>query len=303
MRHNWARREAIWAYLLLALPPVLIYWAVTAYPAIFSVALSMTDYNGGKIFGGTRPINFVGLKVYLRMFQDPYFWIALKNNLYIVAVSVFGQIPLGFLFAYAIHRRLVRFRDFFQTLIYLPSVISTIVIGILWQAFFSPYGALTEIIRHFKPGWINMIFLNPRLAIAAVLFVILWMYTGLYMIIFLANLQKISPEIIEAAKIDGASESQLIRYVILPSLSGVFVTSSILAISGSLRSFDLVFAMTAGNPARRTSVLAIYMYDTAFKGLPDFPLANAISTFMIIVSLALIVVVRLVARRFGGDEG
>lgn len=303
MRHNWARREAIWAYLLLALPPVLIYWAVTAYPAVFSVALSMTDYNGGKIFGGTRPINFVGLKVYLRMFQDPYFWIALKNNLYIVAVSVFGQIPLGFLFAYAIHRRLVRFRDFFQTLIYLPSVISTIVIGILWQAFFSPYGALTEIIRHFKPGWINMIFLNPRLAIAAVLFVILWMYTGLYMIIFLANLQKISPEIIEAAKIDGASESQLIRYVILPSLSGVFVTSSILAISGSLRSFDLVFAMTAGNPARRTSVLAIYMYDTAFKGLPDFPLANAISTFMIIVSLALIVVVRLVARRFGGDEG
>lgn len=303
MRHNWARREAIWAYLLLALPPVLIYWAVTAYPAVFSVALSMTDYNGGKIFGGTRPINFVGLKHYLRMFQDPYFWIALKNNLYIVAVSVFGQIPLGFLFAYAIHRRLVRFRDFFQTLIYLPSVISTIVIGILWQAFFSPYGALTEIIRHFKPGWINMIFLNPRLAIAAVLFVILWMYTGLYMIIFLANLQKISPEIIEAAKIDGASESQLIRYVILPSLSGVFVTSSILAISGSLRSFDLVFAMTAGNPARRTSVLAIYMYDTAFKGLPDFPLANAISTFMIIVSLALIVVVRLVARRFGGDEG
>lgn len=302
MRQNWARREAIWAYLLLALPPLLIYWAVTAYPTVFSIGLSLTNYNGGKIFGGTRPIDFVGLKHYMRMFQDPYFWIALKNNLYIVAISVFGQIPLGFLFAYALHRRLVRFRDFFQTLIYLPSVISTIVIGILWQAFFSPYGALTEIMRHFKPGWINMIFLNPKLAIGAVLFVILWMYTGLYMIIFLANLQKISPEIIEAAKIDGASESQLIRHVVLPSLSGVIVTSSILAISGSLRSFDLVFAMTAGNPARRTSVLAIYMYDTAFKGAPDFPLANAISTFMIIVSLVLIVVVQLVAKRFGGDE-
>ena len=156
--------------------------------------MSLTNYNGGKIFGGTRPIDFVGLKHYMRMFQDPYFWIASKNNLYIVRVSVFGQIPLGFLFAYAIHRRLVRFRDFFQTLIYLPSVISTIVIGILWQAFFSPYGALTEIMRQFiNPGWINMIFLNPKLAIGAVLFVILWMYTGLYMIIFLANLQKISP--------------------------------------------------------------------------------------------------------------
>ncbi len=303
MRRSWARREAVWAYLALALPPLLIYWAVTAFPTAFSIGLSLTDYNGGKLIGGTRPIGFVGFRHYIRMFEDPYFWIALKNNLYIVLVSVFGQIPLGFLFAYAIHRRLVRFRGFFQTVIYLPSVISTIVIGILWQAFFSPYGALTEIVRRFiNPGWINMIFLNPRLAIAAVLFVILWMYTGLYMIIFLANLQKIPPEIIEAAKIDGASEFQLIRHVVLPSLSGVIVTSSILAISGSLRSFDLVFAMTAGNPARRTSVLAIYMFDTAFRGAPDFPLANAISTFMIIVSLLLIAVVRSAARRYGGAE-
>lgn len=295
--------EVRWAYLLLAAPPLLIYWAVTIYPAVFSFALSLTNYNGGRIFGGTRPIEFVGFTHYARMLNDPYFWIALKNNLYIVAISVFGQIPLGFIFAYVIHRKLVGLRDFFQTVIFLPSVISTIVIGILWQSFFSPYGAFTEIVRLFKPGWINMIFLNPRLAISAVLFVILWMYTGLYMIIFLANLQKVSPEIIEAAKIDGASEGQVIRHVILPSLSGVIVTTAILAISGSLKSFDLIFAMTAGNPARRTSVLAIYMYDTAFRGAPDFPLANAISTVMVIVSLILIVVVRTVGKRFGGNEG
>lgn len=302
MQRNKTRSEARWAYILLALPPLLIYLAVTAYPAIFSVFLSMTNYNGGQIFGGTRPISFVGLRHYLRMFEDPYFWIALKNNLYIVAISVFGQIPLGFIFAYALFRRMVVARDFFQTVIYLPAVISTIVIGILWQSFFSPYGAFTDIVRYFKPGWVNMIFLNPRLAIIAVLFVILWMYTGMYMIIFLANLQKISPEVIEAAQIDGASEGQIARHVIIPSLSGVFVTTSILAISGSLKSFDLIFAMTAGNPARRTSVLALYMYDTAFRGAPDFPLANAISTFMIVVSLLLIVIVRTVAKRFGGDE-
>ncbi|MFO7318590.1 MAG: sugar ABC transporter permease [Bacillota bacterium] len=297
-----ALREMRWAYALLALPPVLIYLAVTAYPAIFSVALSMTDYNGGRLFGGTRPINFVGLRHYARMFQDQYFWISLKNNLWIVAISVFGQIPLGFVIAYALHRKLVRFRDFFQTVIYLPSVISTIVIAILWQAFFSPYGALTEIIRRFfNPGWVNMIFLNPRLALSAVLFVILWMYTGIYMIIFLANLQKIPPEILEAAKIDGASEAQVVRHVVLPMMSGVIVTSAIYAIAGSLKSFDLIFAMTAGNPARRTSVLAVYMYDTAFRGAPDFPMANAVSTFMIIVSLLLIGIVLLAARWFRSD--
>lgn len=300
---NASRREAVWAYVLLALPPLLIYWAVTAYPAVFSVGLSLTNYNGGPLFGGTRPIQFVGLQHYLRMFQDPFFWISVKNNLYIVAISVFGQIPLGFIIAYVLFRKLVGMRDFYQTVIYLPAVISTIVIGILWQSFMSPYGALTQIVRYFNPLWDNMIFLNPRLAILAVLFVILWMYTGIYMIIFLANLQKVTPEIIEAAKIDGAKESQVLRHVIIPSLSGVIVTTLILAISGSLRSFDLIFAMTAGNPARRTSVLAVYMYDTAFRGAPDFPLANAISTMMIVVSLLLIVIVRAVARRFEGDEG
>jgi len=298
---NRSRSEARRAYLLLALPPLVIYLGVTAYPAIFSVVLSLTNYDGGRIFGGD-PLEFVGLRHYMRMFRDPYFWISLKNNLYIVAISVFGQIPLGFIIAYALYRKLVAARDFFQTVIYLPAVISTIVIGILWQAFFSPYGAFTAIVRYFDPNWINMIFLNPRYAIAAVLFVILWMYTGIYMIIFLANLQKISPEMIEAAKIDGAKESQIARHVIIPSLSGVFVTTSILAISGSLKSFDLIFAMTAGNPARRTSVLALYMYDSAFRGAADFPRANAISTVMIVVSLVLIAVVRLIARRFGGSE-
>ncbi|MFO7256016.1 MAG: sugar ABC transporter permease, partial [Bacillota bacterium] len=72
-------------------------------------------------------------------------------------------------------------------------------------------------------------------------------------------------------------------------------------ISGSLKSFDLIFAMTAGNPARRTSVLSLYMYDTAFRGAPDFPLANAVSTFMVMLSLGLIGIVRLLEKRLGGD--
>src|SRR5690606_23053215 len=161
-------------------------------------------------------------------FQDQYFWISLKNNLWIVAISVFGQIPLGFVIAYALHRKLVRFRDFFQTVIYLPAAIPTSGIALRWPPCSPPHGAPPALIRRFfNPGWVNMIFLNPRLALSAVLFVILWMYTGIYMIIFLANLQKIPPEILEAAKIDGASEAQVVRHVVLPMMSGVIVTSAI----------------------------------------------------------------------------
>jgi len=287
---------------MLALPAVLVYWFVVAFPTVFSITLSLTNYQGGPLFGGLNPIRFVGFTHYLRMFEDLLFWIALKNNVYIILISVFGQIPLGFILAYFIFRKLVKGRDFFQTMIYLPTVISTIIIGILWQTFFSPYGPFTEMVQRFIPGWENTMALNPRIAIIPVLFVILWAYTGTYLIIFLANLQKIDPQIIEAGKIDGANEWQVLRHIILPALSGVLVTTAILAISGSLKSFDLIYAMTRGNPARRTSVLALYMYDKAFTGAPDYPMANAISTVMVVLSLALIMIVRTVEKRFGGRE-
>lgn len=300
------KKAAFWseerrAYLMLVFPAVAIYWAVMAFPTIFSVLLSLTDYNGGPIFRANA-FNFVGISNYQRMFRDMYFWISLKNNAFIMAVSIFGQIPLGFLFAYVLHRKLVKFGDFVQTIIYLPSVISTIVIGRLWQLFFSPYGPLVTFMQKFKPGWEFTLSMNPKLAITPVLFVILWMYTGTYLIIFLANLQKIDPALIEAARIDGATEWQVLNKIILPALSGVIVTASILAISGSLKSFDLVYALTGGNPARRTSVLALYMFDYAFKHSPRYGLANAISVVMVVISFILILLVRVTEKKFGGRE-
>lgn len=301
VKRNLMALEERRVYWMFVLPAVLVYVAVMAAPTVFSFGLSLSDYNGGPMFGG-NPINFVGLKHYLRMFQDRFFWISLKNNVYIILISLFGQIPLGFVMAYVLYRGLVRWPGFFQAVIYLPGVVSTIVVAILWKAFFSPFGAFTDLVRIFKPGWINTLPLHPQLAIVPVLFVMLWMYTGLYLIIFLANLQKLSPEMIEAARIDGASEGQILWHVILPALSGVVLTTAILAISGSLKSFDLIYAMTSGNPARRTSVLALYMYDNAFTGSPDYGLANAVSIFMVAFSILLILLLRWVESRVGGRE-
>ena len=297
-----ARREERWAYVLLVMPAVLVYWAVMAFPAFFSVGLSLTNYNGGPLWSSMNPVRFVGLSNYVKMLRDPFFSISLKNNTYIILVSVFGQIPLGFILAYVLSRRLVGMRDFFQGMICVPTVISTIVVGILWQSIFSPYGPFTEIMHKLNPAWENTLFTNPKTAMIPVLVVILWMYTGTYLIVFLANLQKIDPEVIEAAKIDGATEWRALRHIILPMLSGVIVTSAILAISGSLQSFSLIFAMTAGNPARRTSVLSLYMYDAAFRGAPDYGLANAISTFIVALSLALIALLKFVENQVGGRE-
>lgn len=294
-----SKKEENRAFWLLVLPAFLIYFAVMAFPTVFSVILSVSNYAGGKLFGGRNPFEIIGFKWYGRMFQDEYFYMALKNNIKIVGISVFGQIPLGFFLAYILFRGMVKGSDFFQTMIYLPCVISTVVIGILWKSFFSPYGAFPELMRLFNPSYDMQLSSNPMLP---VLFVILWMYTGTYLIIFLANLQKIDVAIIEAAKIDGASEMQALKHIILPALSGVIVTSCILAISGSLKSFDLIYVMTSGGPANRTSVLSLYMFEKAFKGAPNYPLANAISTVMVLISFVLIILTKRVENKFGGRE-
>jgi len=293
------KTEARMSYLLLVLPALLLYLFVMAFPTIFSVVLSLSNFRGGQIFGNPN-IRFNGIAAYKAVLTDPFFLVALKNNLLIVIVSVFGQIPLGFALAYILSRGLIKGTDFFQTMIYLPNVISAVVIGILANRFFlSSESVWMEIMRFFNPAAEYTMGTNPMMPI---LIVILWMYTGFYVIIFLANLQKIDISIIEASKIDGANEWQSLRYIILPALSGVIVTCAILAISGSLKSFDLIYVMTGGGPARMTNVLSIFMYDKAFRGAPNYPVANAISTIMIIISFILIGITKAVEKRFATGD-
>jgi raffinose/stachyose/melibiose transport system permease protein len=281
------------------LPALLLYLFVMAFPTIFSIWLSLTSYSGGKIFGNPN-VKFAGLKAYRAIFIDNYFYLSLKNNIFIVLMSVFGQIPLGFFLAYILSRGLIKGTDFFQTVIYLPNVISAVIIGILFNKFFlSSNSVWLEIQRLFSPAAEIDPGKNPMMPI---LVVMLWMYTGIYVIIFLANLQKIDISIIEASKIDGASEMQSLRYIILPALSGVIVTTAILAISGSLKSFDLIYVMTQGGPAHKTSVLSLYMYEKAFRGAPNYPVANAISTVMVIISFILIIMTRSAEKYFGAKE-
>jgi raffinose/stachyose/melibiose transport system permease protein len=294
-----SRKEERVSYIILVLPALAIYLAVMAFPTIFSVILSLTDYNGGKVFGNPN-FRLVGIKSYIEIFHNNYFYLALKNNLLIVLISVFGQLPLGFILAYILSRKIVKGTDFFQTMIYLPNVISPVIIGILFKSFYwNSDSVYMEILRTVSPNASYNVLEHPMIP---VLVVMLWMYTGMYVIIFLANIQRIDTSVIEAAKIDGATEGQTLWHIILPALSGVIVTCAILAISGSLKSFDLLYVMTNGGPAGKTRVLSLFMYDMAFRGSPNYPLANAISTIMVLISFALIIITRAAEAKFGGKE-
>lgn len=285
-------RDKTIAYWILVGPSVFVYAAVIVFPIIFSFAAGFTEWSGL----GTP--EFVGLKNYVRMFSDAVFRLGLRNNMLIVAVSIFGQIPFGFALAYIIYRRMIKGHAFFETMIFLPITISAIVVAKLWNQIFAPAGLFTQFMRMVTgdPRYVLQIFENRSFAIVPILFVILWMYTGIYMVIFLANLQRIDPGVLEAAVIDGAKEHQILLRVVLPQMTNIVFTTAVFAIAGSLKSFDLVFAMTGGGPAHYTEVIAIYMYLNTFKYY-NYGFGSAVSMMIVFLSLGLITFIQGIYRK------
>ncbi len=291
--------QALPVFIALVVPALLVYLLIVAYPIGYSMWLSFTDFNPNK--GGDW--NWVGLFQYRTMIKDPNFWHALKNNLIVVAVSVFGQIPIGFILAYILYRKMVKATSFFQTFVFLPQFLSTIVIGILWKRMFQADGPVSRIIQLTtgNPQAQFEMMLYEKTVMIPIAFALIWIYTGMYMTIFLANLQKVDVNLVEAAKIDGASEAQIFVKVIVPLLAGTILVSSILAIAGSLRGFDLIFSITTQGLQRNNAmVLPIFMYQSAFQNYTNemrFAYGSAISNMIVLISLILIGISKLVSRK------
>jgi raffinose/stachyose/melibiose transport system permease protein len=291
--------QALPTYISLVLPALVIYLFIVAYPIGYSIWLSFTNFNPNK--GGAW--DFVGLLQYRTMVADPHFWHALKNNLIVVGVSVFGQIPIGFILAYLLYRKMVKGVHFFQSFVFLPQFLSTIVIGILWKRLFQADGPISRIIQIFSgnPQAQFEMMLYKETVMIPIAFALIWIYTGLYMTIFLANLQKVDGNLVEAAKIDGANEPQIFFRIIVPLLSGTILVSTILAIAGSLRGFDLIFSITTQGLQRNNAmVLPIFMYQSAFQNYTNemrFAYGAAISNMIVIISLVLIALSKVVSRK------
>jgi len=282
-------------------PALVVFLIIVAFPIVWSVGLGFTDYNILK----PQETSFIGFEHYRYMFSDPLFWQAFWNNMVVVGVSVFGQIPIGFILAYILYRKMVKGTAFFQSMVFLPNFLSAIVVGVLWKRIFSSPGPAESLLRAITGNTKAMITwgLDPSTAMIPIGMVLIWMYTGLYMVIFLANLQKIDAELIEAAQIDGASEPRIFMQLIVPMLSGVILVNAILAISGSLKGFDLIWAMTGGGPANNTIILPIYMYKFAFTaGAAQYGFGSAISNTMVAISLILIAFSNWVGRVVSSKE-
>ncbi len=299
-------------------PGLLIYLFIIAYPICYSVFLSLINYNPTNHFNHVHT-KFMGLKNYAKVFtmnrgvvdpnnNIPEFWHAFKNNMIVVAVSVFGQIPIGFILAFILYRKQVKAASFFQSMVFLPQFLSTIVIGIMWRMLFMVDGPVARIMQAVSgdPTRQFNLMLDPNKCMIPIGIALIWMYTGFYMVIFLANLQKINDSMFEAAKIDGASEFQIFFKITIPLLAGSILTSAILAIAGSLKGFSLIFALASdGKPRINAEVLPIFMYRMAFNTAKDpmrFAYGATISNIVVMISVVLIMFSNWVGKKLGTDE-
>ncbi|GEK59678.1 sugar ABC transporter permease [Marinococcus halophilus] len=264
--------------------PLIIYMVFGIIPIFISFYYSFMAWDGFSA------MNFVGIENYVTAFQDSTFWLSLRNNILVVLASVLGQIPIGLGLALLLNRK-IKGAKFFRTIGFLPVVISTVVISITWRMIYnSEQGLLNNLLETTGLGFLQQNWLgDPDSAIFAILITIVWQFVGLYFIIFLSALQTIPKELLEAAELDGAGEWHKIVHITLPSIRNVILVAIVLCISGSLKTFDLIYVMTQGGPAHSTEVMATYMYSETFEGL-SYGYGSALSILILVFSLILILI-------------
>jgi len=284
------KRNTKWdhpALVLFFIAPAFIFAAVfIAYPAIMSAYYSLYQWRGMS-----EARVFVGIENWQQLFSDSVILECIFHNLQLVAVSILIEIPLAFAIALVLARVKVFGRRLYRTAYFFPVILSVTVVGVLWSWVYNPqYGLLNEGLRAIgldqlaKP-WLG----DNNLVMPAVLLVIIWRFTGFYIIIFMAALEAVPQDIYDVATLDGTNLWQLGVRVLMPMLREVFVVTIAIAITASIKRFDLIYVMTGGGPVHASELLATYMYKKAFLSF-DMGYASAIAFFLFLLTLALVII-------------
>lgn len=271
--------------ILFVVPALVFYGTFVVYPVLSALTLSFFNWDG---ISPTR--DFVGLHNYMQLFfHDPVFWTAVLNTFKWTALSLVLPTTLALTLAIVINLPLAG-RTMIRTLIYVPSVLAGIAVATMWVWLYNPnFGLINAMLKLVGlPSWAMNWLGNYRIALYSVFVPALWRRTGLYMVIFLAGLQGIPTQLLEAARIDGANAWQAFWHVTVPSLRQTFIIVATLTTVNSLRAFDVVFGMTAGGPANKTQILASWSYFKSFN-INNYGEGMAVSVLLLILTLAIIV--------------
>ena len=277
-------KKAFFAFLL---PGLLFYIFTVFYPIVESIRLSFMEW------GGIGDKVFVGLDNYVKMFHDPVFYTAFINNLIYLLIVVGMQLSIGLFFAILL-TYMTKYVTLKKTLYYVPCIITTVAITQLFRSMYSvePMGLLNQFLEAVGLGGMVTSWLaDVGTVLAAVSIPEGWRFTGMYMVIFYAALVSLDPSVYEAAKVDGASEMQILFKIKLPLIKDIILLTLTMCLTGALRGFDIPFLLTSGGPGNASELMSTYMYKKAFSS-NQYGYGSALAVFIIIESILVVYTLR-----------
>jgi raffinose/stachyose/melibiose transport system permease protein len=277
-RNRKMRQESsLWWMYLPALAAVCFF---ILYPFLNGIKISFTNWNGFS-----QTYDYIGIGQYTRMLKDPDTWLVVKNTLLYGVGSTILQNVIGLGYALLLNQS-IRMKSFTRTIVYLPVIISPLIMGYIWYFFFAfQGGALNDLLVFFGLEKINALG-DPSINIWLIVFVNTFQFVGIAMIIYLAGLQSISKDFYEAAQIDGASAFQQFKSITLPMLMPSITINIVINIIGGLKLFDVIISLTGGGPGYASQSMSTFMYDLYFNR-QDAGYAATQGVFMAIIILIL----------------
>jgi raffinose/stachyose/melibiose transport system permease protein len=276
-------------YLLFCLPALLVYVVFWVVPGLSNVLISLTDWSA------TTPVessHFVGSANWATLVRDPLFWNALKNNAVYGVVTVSLITTFALVNAVLIERGLGFGRTIYRTILFIPLILPWVVVSLLWKWLYDPAFGMINVFL--KAVGLNVLALNwlgeTKIALYAIIAVVVWKNVGFHMIIFVAGLQGVPRELEEAAQIDGAGAFATFMRVILPILRPIVGIVTTVILIDAFRVFDVVFIMTEGGPGYySTDVLSTYIYRAAFQFLQQsYGSTLSVALFAVVALMSLV---------------
>jgi len=291
-----ARRRANAGYLRFLAPALVIVALLTAVPMIFTIGLSLSSLS----YTAAVPTHFAGIGNYVKLFTDPRFIQSIWQSAILIFVPVALQMLFGFVLALVMNERL-RGLGWLQVIFIVPMFFPPVVMGLMWKVLFTPQlGGINYylgLVGIQSPAWLS----DPTLAMAAIIIAAVWGWTPFVTVMFYTAMQTFPKDLYEAARIDGASWTQCIRFVTLPLLKNTALVVLIFRIMEALAIFPIIFVMTSGGPAGATETVNYYSYIAGFTFLKVGYASAMILTFLAMLVIILAPATRFLLRSIGGE--
>jgi putative chitobiose transport system permease protein len=276
------KKFSIVPYIFL-LPAIVLLITFEYLPTINAFYYSFTEYHV------LAPAEWIGLENYKTMIEDEKFWTALGNSFqyFFITVPIIVTVPL---FLAMLVNRKIKGINIFRVIYYLPVITTMVAVAIVWKFLYHPDGLINAILEGvgFNNVDINWL-LNTKTALPAISILEAWKAMGFYMLIYLAGLQVVSKELIEAAKLDGATRARIVWHVYLPQLRPTIAVTLIMSTLGTVQMFTSIYVMTGGGPLDSTMSLPLYIYQKAFVDL-DMGYATAMGMILWAILLILTII-------------